>query len=80
MITLVLLFALYVYLRLRYIKAGRIIFCVFLFIEFCMIVTDVMQWLYAHIFYFVFYALILVSFVYGIKRMLKKRSVKHAIV
>jgi predicted PurR-regulated permease PerM len=78
MITLIILFILYIYLRLRYIKAGRIIFCLFLLIELCMIITDCMLWVYEHIFYFVFYALILASFIYGVKRMIKKRSIKHA--
>jgi hypothetical protein len=72
MVTAVILFILYVYLRLRYVRAGRFIFCIFLFIEFCMLVTDCMQWLYAHVFYLLLMIVVIIVLYLEVKSYVRK--------
>lgn len=72
MTTAIILFILYVYLRIRYVKAGRYIFCCFLFIEFCMIITDVMQWIYAHVFYLLLMAVAIIVLYLEVKSYVRK--------
>ncbi len=71
MLTVLFFLGLYIFLRLKYIKAGRFIFIAFLLIEICMIITDVFLWIYAHVFYFLFFLMTFVWFIFCIKKFIK---------
>ena len=73
MLTVIFFIGLYVFLRLKYIKAGRIVFILFLILELFMLITDIMQWIYAHVFYFLFFLMTFIWFIFSIKSYLKSR-------
>ena len=73
MLTVIFFIGLYIFLRLRFIKAGRIVFILFLVLELFMLITNLMQWLYSHLFYLMFFLLTFTWFIFSIKSYLKSR-------